>query len=311
MRSNKGVTLITLIITIVVIIILATTAIYYGLSQNTEKAIETKTVYEVYSLVDAIANRTLLNRLNPSFYNFVGNNSFGTYTLDENGQTQIYSSSDGWYLVSSKQELQELGLDNVVGEYLINYEKGLVVSTTGIMYKGAMYYSLNDLRREMGGGTAVLSKVEYDYGKKVNKPVLSNGMVPVKLSGSKWVVTSSDDTSWYDYSADQMAWANVMLKDELAVEGFSNEEVRNKPLSDLVGREVTNEGSSYVWIPRYTATSLGETGSKIIFSNLTKDTYSANGETYILPESFKYIEAGETIELPGIWVSKYEASFDR
>ena len=311
MKNNKGVTIITLIITIIVIIILATTAIYYGLSENADKAVETKAVYEVYSIVDAVANRTLLNRLNPSFYNFIGDNDFGTYELNENGQIQLYASSDGWYLVKSKQELQELGLDNVVGEYLINYEKGLVVSTSGVNYKGMVYFSLNDLKKEMGGGTAVLSNVEYDYDKKVNKPVLSTGMVPVKLSGGKWVVASVDDPGWYDYSSDQMAWANVMLKDELEVEGITNEELRNKTIAELVGREVTNEGSSYVWIPRYTASSFGETGSKIIFSNLTNDVYSANGETYNLPESFKYVETGETIDLPGIWVSKYEASFDR
>lgn len=188
---------------------------------------------------------------------------------------------------------------------------GNVVSVDGIMYKENIYYSLNDLKKEMGGGRDVLSDVEYDENKKVNKPVLSKGMVPVKLEGSDWVVTSADDDAWYDYSQEQMAWANVMLMDELTVEGFDNAQVKEASLSELVGKKVLTEGSAYVWIPRYTTTNLGTTGSKIIFSNLTKDVTSSDGETYTLPSSFRYGTGENMLELTGIWVSKYEASFDQ
>ncbi|MBQ9314569.1 MAG: hypothetical protein IJ220_06235 [Clostridia bacterium] len=306
MKKNKGITIISLIITIIVIIILAFVTIFYGLQKNADKAMETKSVYEVYSVIDAVVNRALLNRLNPSYYTFVGKSDFGSRSVDG----EEYKSEDGWYLVNTS-DLKDLGLDNVKGEYLVNYSDGSIVSIDPIAYKGEVYYSLNDLKREMGGGATVLSQVEYDENKKVNKPVLSSGMVPVKISGGKWVVANTDDDDWYDYSKDQMAWANVMLKDELVVDGFNNEQVRNAALSEIVGKEVIKEGSAYVWIPRYTATSLGETESEIIFSNLTNDTTTANGKTYILPEAFTYSEGGERIDLPGIWVSKYEASFDR
>lgn len=313
MKNNKGISLISMVITIIVIIILAAITIFYGLFKTTDTARETKSVYEVYSLIDAVVNRTLMNRLNDGYYKFVGDTKFGKETI--NGID--YYSGDGWYLISTKENFRDLGVDNVSGKYLVNYEKGLVISTVPIEYKGEAYYSLNELQRDMGGGVTVLSRVEYDENKKVNKPVLSEGMIPVKLSGGSWVVASVDDDGWYDYSANQMAWANVMLKDELKVEDdlgrtYSNEEIRNMSISDLEGMKIVNEGSSYVWIPRYTTKSLGETGSEIIFSNLTNDTTSYNGNTYILPDSFTYIDEMENrIELPGIWISKYEASFNK
>lgn len=313
MKYNEGISLMTMVITIIVIIILAAVTIFNGLLQTGDKAIETKSVYEVYSIIDAVVNRALLHRLNPDYYQLVGDKSFENKTI--NGVT-YNNSEQKWYLLSSKKNFEDLGLENITGEYLVDYNTGSVVSTNGISYQGEIYYSLNDLQEKMGGGSTVLSYVEYDENKKVNRPVLSNGMIPVKPSGVKdWIVVTTDDEGWYDYSAEEMAWANVMLKDELTVKDdsgriYSNEEVRNMSLSDLAGMKVETEGSAYVWIPRYTTSSLGETGAEIIFSNLTNDTTSYNGMAYTLPDAFTYMDDNNKIELPGIWISKYEASFD-
>lgn len=312
MKKNSGISLVTLVISIIIIIILAAITIFYGLSKNADKAIETKSVYEVFSIVDAVTNRALMNRLNPSYYQYVGSQSFGD---SQEGKMTIdgkeYTSDDGWYMVDSKDDFDELGLTNIDGQYLFNYEKGLALSVNTITYEGTEYHSLNELKKEMGGGSAVLASVEFDEAKKVNKPVLSTGMVPVKVVGGEWYVANVDDEGWYDYSSDQKAWANVMLKDGLEVEGYSNDAVREMSISELAGKKVTAEGSAYVWIPRYSTTSLGETGSEIIFSNLTNDVLSNGGKTYTVPEAFTYTDSLETISLPGIWVSKYEASFDR
>ena len=104
----------------------------------------------------------------------------------------------------------------------------------------------------------------------------------------------------------------ISTKEEM-VYGYTetNKLVNFKGNEDLIGKRVTTEGSSYVWIPRYTTTSLSENDADIIFSNVTNDVTSANGETYILPSAFTYTEGSDSVELPGIWVSKYEASFDR
>lgn len=308
MKKKAGVSLIALIITIVVIIILAGITLFQGMSGTNQKAKQTKTLYEVVTIIDAVLNRGFLNKLNPDFYKFVGVNNFATLKIGNSDSQEYYYGGGDWYLVSTKDEFAELGLDNVTGEYLCNYITGAVVSLEAIEYENERYYSLNELKNKMKGGSALLANVEYNSEKGVNKPVLATGMVPVKLSGGEWVVASKDDNDWYDYSLAQMAWANVMLKDELTVDGYTNEQVRNATNEELIGKKVTREGSSYVWIPRYTSSSLGETESDIIFSNLTDDVTSYNGLTYVLPDAFTYKENGETYDLPGIWVSKYEAS---
>lgn len=303
MNNNKGITLVALIITIIVIIILASISIYYGLTNNTDRAVETKVIYEVNEVLDAVSSRALLNKLNHDYYVLVGDNSFGTAT-NEDGIS--YNSNDGWYIVNSKEQFDELGITNATGEYIVNYKTGQVVSQKAIMYNGTEYYSLNQLNKEFGGGITAYNGT-YDEKKGVNVPILIKGMVPVKYYGGSWVIASSDDDSWYDYSAGQKAWANIMLMDELEVSGYSNEEVKNASLSELVGKTVTKEGSGYVWIPRYAISSSG----KVIFSNLTKDTTDHNGEQYTVPDAFEnFVEGLGTTSLTGIWVSKYEAGFN-
>lgn len=308
MKNNKGITLISLIITIIVIIIIAAITLYYGLTQNMEQAKETKSAYEVHEIIDAVVNRSLMNDLNSNYYALIGKTEYTPITItDKDGNTEEYTSEKGWYLVSEEEEFRALGLNGLKDQYLVNYDMGGVVSVDGIKYQGATYHSLNDLKDEMGGGTTILSKAEYDSNKGVNKPVLSQGMIPVKYSNGDWIVTGSDDAEWYDYSKDQMAWANVMLMDELEVEGIAD--VQQSSLAELAGKKVTSEGSAYVWIPRYTATNVGGIDSKIIFSNLLKDTTNEGGETYTCPSAFTFGDGADTIELTGIWVSKYEAGF--
>ena len=307
MRDNRGITIVSLIITIVVIIILSTVTIYYGLGNNVDKAEETKVVNEVTDILEAVASRTLLNKLNPSYYVFIGETSYEPIEIKDDDETTKYSSDDGWYLVNKREHFNELGLDEMKGSFLVNYEDTKVVSVEGISYKGTKYYSLNEMKQLFGGGNVILASGKYDPEKGVNAPVLSKGMVPVKYSIDHWVITTTDDDEWYDYSASQKAWANIMLMDELMVEGYAtNEQVRNANMAELVGKTVTKEGSGYVWIPRYT---IQEGTNKVIFSNLTDDVTMHEGESYTTLDAFKYESSVGTVELTGIWVSKYEAGF--
>ena len=227
MRNNKGISIMSLIIAIIVIIIIASITIYYGLTKNIEKATETQVLYDAYELIDAVASRNLVHKLNPMYYPYIGKSEFTPVTVGKGDQQKTYSSDDGWYLVDERSEFSALGMENTTGKFLVNYDSGLVISVEGVMYKGVLYHSLNDLKKDVGGGTTVLSNTEYDENKKVNKPVLSKGMIPVKLQGSDWVVTSADDDGWYDYSKDQKAWANVMLLDELTLDGYDNTAVKS------------------------------------------------------------------------------------
>ena len=71
----------------------------------------------------------------------------------------------------------------------------------------------------------------YDTTNGANKPVLTQGMIPVKWDTDKrkWVICSKNDSDWYSYKKEKKQWANVMLCD-----GTYNE---NTP----VGTEVAEE----------------------------------------------------------------------
>lgn len=97
-------------------------------------------------------------------------------------------------------------------------------------------------------------------------------------------------------------WANVMLMDEIEIAGMTNEDVRKASLSELEGKVVTNEGSMYVWIPRYSRGLVGSE-TKVVYSKLTDDYFE--GAANDVSGAFE----DNGIELTGIWVSKYDAGY--
>ena len=143
MNNNKGITIITLIITIIVIVIISVFTINKGLNENLSNADQYKTLNNVSLLIDAVENRKALHKLNPSNYGYIGDNEFDSKVIGSN----TYRSSDGWYNIQSNDELQELGVENISGTYLVNYNTGKVVSVEGIQYNGVDYYILNDLKQ--------------------------------------------------------------------------------------------------------------------------------------------------------------------
>ena len=168
---------------------------------------------------------------------------------------------------------------------------------------------------------------------------MAEGMVPVTYneSDSSWYVATEDDilnNTWYEYvntseegQENQSKWANVMLRDNLQVEGVTN--ASTAELKDMYGKKVTSEGSMYVWIPRYAyKIPTGyhtKTAGEILIEFLNTDNtfksgsnetlYLAPDEThnasnsYILHPAFKWAkEDGTEVALEGIWVGKFEAS---
>lgn len=136
---------------------------------------------------------------------------------------------------------------------------------------------------------------EYNYNKAVNKPVLTTGMTPIKWNGTEWVNTNSDDEEWYDYS--NKKWANVK----------------------------TDDGSYFVWIPRYAyriksgfhTNVAGEIGIKFLIgtSNETADGTSIMSSGYAIGTNDtsqyyfthpSFSQGGE--EITGFWVAKFEPS---
>lgn len=144
MKNNKGVTLISLVVAIIAAVILAGVAIYVGLRGNYKKTKDARAVNEAVSVYEAILNRKLLCKLD-SNYNYVGH-SIGTeiITLDN-----IQYGGYDYFRITSPEEFEELGLTNIQGSYLVNYDLEIVVSMDGIQYNGSYYYRVDSIVDEL------------------------------------------------------------------------------------------------------------------------------------------------------------------
>lgn len=318
MRNKKGISLITLIITIVVLLILASISIFIGYEYNINKANFTKIYNEMKEVSSTIQERQVENRLDNTIYPLVGKKLTTADAIEINGVTY----GEGYYLVTPEEMASSLGLSNVTREYIVNYSTGEVISKDVILLDNKPIYTLEELIKNQLDTELLAQTGEYDEEKGVNKPIVVNGMIPVKYSDiyNAWVVTSEDDDEWYDYSATANQWANVMLMDDIELEGMTNDAVRKSRKESLVGKKVTKEGSSFVWIPRYTYKEESSSVS-VVYSKLTTD-YTQDG--YIKHPAFYFGEytGAETDttpntgyktggkELTGIWISKYEAGYE-
>ena len=151
---------------------------------------------------------------------------------------------------------------------------------------------------------------------KVNKPELMTGMSAIKFTDpadsveGTVVDTTSNDTEWYNY--EDKKWANAK----------------------------TEDGSMWVWIPRYAYRIHKENGVEtqkfdiVFLVGLTDNYYDengnlqtaqrqtsenqtivTNGDTYTVHPAFtnessiNYANGGWDKELAGIWVAKFEAGY--
>ena len=155
------------------------------------------------------------------------------------------------------------------------------------------------------------SDEKFEKIKGVNKPELMQGMKAIKFTdplgdteGTLQQVSDSTSTDWYDYNSKK--WANAQ----------------------------TQDGSMWVWIPRYAYKVNADTKTfDVVFLIGTTDDYYENGvrktakrqtktdETvdtttgytvhpaFTNESSIGYANGGWNQELTGIWVAKFEAGY--
>ena len=173
---------------------------------------------------------------------------------------------------------------------------------------------LNQYEEELNRYTNSNSNSRWDG--KVNKPELMTGMRAIKFTDptnsaeGTTVDTTSNDTEWYNY--ENKKWANAK----------------------------TEDGSMWVWIPRYAYRIHKENGVEtqkfdiVFLVGLTDNYYDengklqtaqrqtsenqtivTNGDTYTVHPAFtnessiNYANGGWDKELAGIWVAKFEAGY--
>lgn len=143
-----------------------------------------------------------------------------------------------------------------------------------------------------------------------NAPVLNADMIPVKWLydddskvNGKWVICTTIDPEWYNYSEDSKMWANVMLVHDTTAKNLS----KGVELSE---REM---GSMFVWIPRF---DVREGLYNLKFMRGTSSTNTYGNETYGAGTGNSYDGFGNNsgngwdVKLRGLWFAKYDTSLE-
>ena len=156
-----------------------------------------------------------------------------------------------------------------------------------------------------------------------NKPVLADGMIPVKWDGTDWVKAdvknSNENYRWYNY--DEKEWANAVMVRTSRNSRVNDSKTRDTYMEAAPGTKIYMGDvlGFFVWIPRYKYQLFNVTGKantspqtiKIIFQAMddTKENGTSNGE-YLTHPAFSYSnDDGTTTELNGIWFGKFETYY--
>ena len=261
-----------------------------------------------------------------------------TTALNTSGNLDIGVSKDVPLVIANNSDNDIDVIIGVVSGYVGNtitygsdgYPSGTKITST---------YNLNDITNscegQIGDTSNCITKIENGYENiyclsesnlikedptGANRPVLTEGMIPITYDGTNWVKADvyGAYNNWYDYG--NQKWANAVM-----VTSSTRDTYMNTDVGTIVSE--ADVLAYYVWIPRYkyqlfNATYASGTSSQLIdvvFENGTSTTgtvtctYASNGaETCTNKSNGNYythpaFTFGDT-ELKGIWVGKFETT---
>ncbi len=292
--KNKGISMIALIVTIIVLVLITSITVYTG-----GNMLEQARVKGATDRLMTVANAIASHEEALGFADVVVGGPSGDYRLlglddyeimgledfknsDEMPPIYVYKSGDS---LNSSKKIYKLKTPKVVN-VKSEYKDEDFVHITHTFYDGTNRTNV---------------KIEFDSVKGVNRPLLTEDMMPVKTYFDKDNTVYSEavkdiyDEDWYDYSNISPNWANVKM----------------------------NNNMYYVWIPRFAYkiedfyintnfSNIPSSAIKTVFLKGTSD-YMANEEVlpvgYQVHPAFKYVDSdGNEINLPGFWVAKYNVN---
>lgn len=313
MKNKRGISLISLVITIIVIIIIAGAII---LTINTNNPLENAKKSKFQSDI-----RTFQEEL--ALYH-------GKKSVETNGMYQADT------LNADTESIQYTGAGTI--------------DTTGSIFniittlKGSKYeFQIGIVKGDLSflGGTPKeiawanelgLSSEVTEEGCNIPNPSMVAGMIPVYYDESTKTWKKADITNqekeyqWYNYSTDQKQWANVVTVLERGTK--SRQEYMSSPKGTTIAmNDIT---TMFVWVPRYaysiqkgayktvTKYTNNNLDIKFLVGKSNQDTFGRKYETdydatkvaagkdtpYIVHPAFQM--GGQQVR--GLWVAKFEAS---
>ena len=196
-KANKGVTLISLVITIIVLLILAGIGITSGVqtiksSKQTKFTTEMKIMQvEANELYDAYKNDKEIE-VNGTKYKGEEIKNIGKNITEADGKANEVFTEEASGITDStgykyydQEIIKGLGIDGVENEYFVNVEKRSVVAVIGVDFDGKVCYTVAQLPDG-------LYNVEYNEGEKeVDFELASQTSSPVKGNITVFDITST------------------------------------------------------------------------------------------------------------------------
>ena len=182
-KNEKGITLISLAITIVVLLLLTSIATYSGIGVIKSSNLTTFTT-------EMKIMQTQVNKLYEN-----NKDSMGTIGKDININSDVKTQADEiftekasgitdqtGYRYFDQETIKNLKIEGVESEFFVNIEKRSVVSYMGLEYEEKTYYTLEQLPNG-------LYNVEYE-NKNIGQPTFDTNIE--KLSEGNWKITISN-----------------------------------------------------------------------------------------------------------------------
>jgi hypothetical protein len=283
LKENKGFTQADIVISIVILMLFTTlvSSLFYNsyVSSMKSKRHSEATIYltKIFESIELISYDNLENEI-INVINKIDENKLSG-TIVESGNTQISLSTP------YKAEVEIKKYNEMDG----NTDKEDLVKLITVTIK---YKSKNDKEETITAKRLKTKEIIYEDSLEI-VPNLYEGMIPISTETQ---ATNEYATNWFDYSKEKAA--KIMLQD-----GNYNTDTG----------EITNEGSSFVYVPRFAYKINSDESIDIKFLN-TDDTCKDGSSTdinfesdniendkYYLPSCFSQ----NNIQVAGIWVGEY------
>lgn len=147
--NQRGITIISLIITIIILLILASVTVYMG--DNVIKQAKLQTINTNMMLIQVkiktIAEQAKFNKDTSNYKGTVISNVSNNKKIEELINNGIVEDANKYYLLS-KDDLDSMGLEKIDIEdgYMVNYDTEEVIYVKGFENDGITYYKLSDMK---------------------------------------------------------------------------------------------------------------------------------------------------------------------
>ena len=148
-RSQKGITIVSLVITIIILLIIGGATVYIGTSvikQATLQTVNTNMML-IQAKTKTIAEQAKFNNNQDNYKGTVLSEVSGNKKIDELLEVGVIDDASKFYLLS-KDDLVSMGLEKIDIEdgYIVNYETEEVIYVRGYENDGITYHKLTDMK---------------------------------------------------------------------------------------------------------------------------------------------------------------------